>query len=73
MLKDLSKRRYVSPFLIAMVYAGLDDKNAALEWLEKAYEVREGALRTIKVDPKLDNLRAEARFQDLLRRVGLAP
>ncbi|MBI3678871.1 MAG: tetratricopeptide repeat protein [Acidobacteria bacterium] len=72
-LKDLSKRRHVSPFLIAIVYAGLDDREAALAWLEKAYDDREAALRAIKVDPNLDNLRAEARFQDLLRRVGLRP
>jgi Flp pilus assembly protein TadD len=70
-LKDLSKRRYVAPFDIALIYSGLGDKAQTLEWLEKAYEDHSQRLLWIKVDPRLDSLRGEPRFQDLLRRMGL--
>jgi TolB-like protein/Flp pilus assembly protein TadD len=70
-LKDLSKRRYVAPFDIALVYMGLGDKSRALEWLEKAYEDHSDWLAWIKVWPQFDSLRSEPRFQDLLRRLGL--
>ena len=72
-LKDLSKRRYVAPFDIALVYVGLGDKAQALEWLQRAYEDHSFRLTWIKVDPRLDSLRGEPRFQDLLRRMNLAP
>jgi hypothetical protein len=70
-LKDQSKRRYVAPFDIAIIYVGLGDKAHALEWLEKAYEDHSDRLSWIKVWPQFDSLRGEPRFQDLLRRVGL--
>jgi DNA-binding winged helix-turn-helix (wHTH) protein/TolB-like protein/cytochrome c-type biogenesis protein CcmH/NrfG len=72
-IQDLAKRREVSPFWLAMVYVGVGNQNLALDCLEKAYQSREGALRNIKVDPRLDSLRLNPRFEDLLRRVGLAP
>ncbi len=72
-LKDLSKRRYVAPFDVALVYAGLGDKAQALEWLGKAYEDHSQWFVWIKVDPRFDTLRGEPRFQDLLRRMGLEP
>jgi eukaryotic-like serine/threonine-protein kinase len=72
-LKGLSKRRYVAPFDIALVYAGLGEKRQALEWLERAYEDHSFRVTWIKVWPQLDPLRGEPRFQDLLRRMGLAP
>ena len=70
-LKDLSKRRHVAPFDIALVYIGLGDKPQALGWLERAYEDHSQRLMWIKVDPRLDSLRGEQRFKDLLRRMGL--
>jgi len=70
-LKELSKRRYVDPFDVALVYVGLGDKAQEFEWLEKAYEDHSFNLTWIKVDPRLDSLRGEPRFQDLLRRMGL--
>ncbi|MBI3207359.1 MAG: tetratricopeptide repeat protein [Candidatus Solibacter usitatus] len=72
-LQELSKQRYVSGFLIAMVFAGLDEKDNAVELLEKAYEQRDAGLRAIKVDPKLDKLRTAPKFQALLRRIGFDP
>ncbi|MDQ3754320.1 MAG: hypothetical protein M3371_06260, partial [Acidobacteriota bacterium] len=70
-LKDLSERRYVSPYSVATIYIGLGEKEQALHWLEKAYEERNFELIWSKVEPRLDPLHADPRFQDLLRRVGL--
>lgn len=71
-LKDLSKRTYVSPDWIAIIYAGLGERDQAFVWLEKAYENHELPV-DLKVDPKWDRLRSDTRFAELLRRVGLAP
>jgi tetratricopeptide (TPR) repeat protein len=72
-LIELAKRRYVSPCSLAAIYALLGDKDAAFEWLEKAN--RDGAygILFLNVAPEWDGLRSEPRFQDLKRRVGLAP
>jgi tetratricopeptide (TPR) repeat protein len=70
-LKDLSKRSYVPPYNIAVVYAGLGDKDQAFAWLDRAYNDRSFYLTWIKVDPDLDSLRSDSRFADLVRRVGL--
>ena len=67
----LSARRYVSPYFMALIHAGLGEKSAAFKWLDKAYEERNEWLVWLKVDPKLDGLRDDARFADLLHRVGL--
>ncbi len=56
--------------LLARVYAALGDADAAFEWLEKAYERRSMNLTLIRVNPLLDPLRSDPRFQDLLRRIG---
>ena len=70
-LSNLSKRRYVDPFNIALVHVGLGDKARALELLEKAYEDHAMRLLYVKVYPQFDPLRGEPRFQDLLRRMRL--
>ncbi|RMG55013.1 MAG: hypothetical protein D6723_03670 [Acidobacteria bacterium] len=69
--KDRSARRYLSPYLIAIIYAELDERDRALKWLEKAYEDRSGWLVWLKVDPKLDRLRADPGFVEFLSRLGL--
>lgn len=69
-LVEQSKNRYVSPCGIAMIYAALGDKNEAFRWLEKAYEMHDGEVFNLKVEPRLDSLRAHARFQELLSRIG---
>ena len=68
----LSKRRYVPPFDIAVICTGLDDKERALEWLEKALDERSLEMIFLKVDPRFDRLHADPRFAGLLRRMGLA-
>jgi len=72
-LKELSKQRYVSPYLMAQIHAALGDIDQACAWLEKAYEERSGELCTLKVDPRNDPLRSAPRFQDLLRRMNFPP
>ena len=69
-LKNLSKRRYVSALEIALVYAGLRDKQAAFVWLQKAYDERARLPLFLKMDPAFDSLRSDPRFQDLLRRMN---
>jgi hypothetical protein len=58
---------------MAKVYAGLAEIDRTFEWLEMAYEERSEWLTWIKVDPKLDSIRSDARFLDLMRRVGFEP
>src|SRR5215471_6252842 len=53
---ELSKRRYVSSYHMAMIYAGLREKDQAFEWLEKAYQERSDLLVYLKVEPRLDSL-----------------
>ncbi len=72
-LRELSKRRYVSPFDSALVYIGLGDRERAFEWLEKALEDRSWDVMMLKVDPRFDHLHADQRFGNLLRRMGLEP
>ena len=56
---------------IATIYAGLDEREQALDWLEKAYEARDPLLMEIKAVPHLNPLRSEPRFQALLEKMGL--
>src|SRR2546427_953358 len=69
-LKELSKRRYVAPYWIAMIHVGLGEKDEAFAWLEKAYQERSWFLVWIKMDPQVDSLRSDSRFTDLMRRIG---
>jgi hypothetical protein len=70
-LMEQSKERYVSPFYVAIVYAGLTENDNALDWIEKAYKDRSNAIVFSKVDPQLDTLRSTPRFQSLLHRLAL--
>jgi TolB-like protein/Tfp pilus assembly protein PilF len=70
-LKELSRRGYVSPYHTALIYVGLGETDEAFAWLEKAYNDHYWMMAFLKVDPRLDPLRSDLRFQDLLRRVGL--
>jgi len=72
-LKDEAARRYVDPYLIAIIHAGLGEKDQAFVWLEKAFEERSAWMPWLKVEPKFDGLRSDRRFQDLMRRIGLTP
>jgi tetratricopeptide (TPR) repeat protein len=69
-LKEVVRDHRVGVYEIALIHAGLGEKDQALEWLERAYEERDGGMRYLKVDRSLDPLRSDARFQDLLRRMN---
>jgi tetratricopeptide (TPR) repeat protein len=69
-LNESSRRTYVSPFELAVIYVGLGRKNEALQWLEKAYADRSDLLIYLNVDPRLDNIRSNPQFVDLAHRVG---
>ena len=74
MLEDLrnpAKQKYVAPYFFAGVHIGLGENDRAMEYLEKSYEERSHWLIYLHIDPSMDGLRDDPRFQDLLRRVGL--
>jgi serine/threonine protein kinase/tetratricopeptide (TPR) repeat protein len=73
-LRDLlanSRHIYVSPYGIATAYAALGDKDQAFAQLEQTYAQRSQFIGFLKVDPELDSLRSDPRFQDLLGRMKL--
>jgi TolB-like protein len=73
-LNELSKHKYVSPIWRVKIYAGLEEKDKAFEWLEKAYEDHSiVSVGYIKTNPMFDPLRSDPRFSDLLRRTNLQP
>jgi DNA-binding winged helix-turn-helix (wHTH) protein/TolB-like protein/Flp pilus assembly protein TadD len=68
-LKSIGHERYVPPYAMALVYAGLGQHDSAFEWLEKAYEVRDVHLRDVAAqDPNWDDLREDPRFRRLVER-----
>src|ERR1043165_6018446 len=58
-LHKISEREHVSPYSVAIIYAGLGDKDRAFEWLEKTYKERGDGLVWLKVAPELDSLRGD--------------
>ena len=70
-LKRLSRGKYVSSYGIAIVHVGLGDTEQAFAWFERAFEERCQFMALIKVNPRLDSMRSDPRFQSLLQRIGL--
>ncbi len=70
-LRERSKREYISPYDVAVIYAGLRDTEHAFEQLEKAYDDRAGWMIFLNVEPMLDPIRSDPRFTALLRRMKL--
>jgi tetratricopeptide (TPR) repeat protein len=70
-LEDHAGQTYVSPFDIAVAYAGLGDHDRAFAWLEKAYDERTRPMPSLKVNPRLDPLRSDPRFAVLIERMKL--
>ncbi len=68
MLTGLSLDRFVPPYALALIHAGLQQKDLALQWLERALEARDVHLTFLVVDPKWDSFRSDARFAALLNR-----
>jgi len=71
-LEKVSQHEQVNPAIMLWAHLSVGDKEEALADLEKAYSEHFGILTTLKVEPAFDPLRSDPRFQDLLRRVGLA-
>jgi TolB-like protein/Tfp pilus assembly protein PilF len=70
-LRRLASPRAPSPFLMALVYVGVEDKDRAFEWLEKAFEARSWELPVLRMNPIFDPLRSDPRFSALVGRLGL--
>jgi TolB-like protein/Flp pilus assembly protein TadD len=68
-LLEMSEQRYVMAYWIALILTGLNEKDGAFHWLEKALKERSAMLSWAKVDPRIDSLRSDLRFADLLRRM----
>ena len=70
-LHALSNDRYVSPYDIAVIHAGLRERDEAFRWLQEALEQRSPWLGYANIDPQWDGLRDDSRFRELLKRIGL--
>ncbi len=68
--RKMSDQMYVPRFYTVCTYLGLGEKQKALDLLEQAYEERSSRLLSINVEPLLDPLRSEPRFQKLIRRMN---
>lgn len=71
-LNESAELRYVSPYDIAIIYAGLSEKEMALDWLERGYREHTLGLTFLKVEPAFNSLRDDPRLTNLLHRVGLS-
>jgi len=69
--KTAASKRYIPPTYFGILFAGLGDKDQALAWLEKAFQERADLLTWLNVEPMMDDVRSDPRFQDLIRRIGL--
>ncbi len=72
-LQERANREQVSDYGLAIIYAGLGEKDLAFAALGRAYQLRDEFLLMVGVDPFFDNLHSDPRFADLLRRMNLAP
>ena len=70
-LMELSKQKYVPPATIAVIYFSLEKNDQGFEWLNKAFEVRDGLLTWLKVHPFLDSIRSDPRYTALLRKMNI--
>jgi hypothetical protein len=70
-LDEQSRHSYVEPYQMAVLYASLKDNDQAFRWLQKACEEHSGLILLVKVDPFLDGLHSDARFTELLKKMGL--
>jgi tetratricopeptide (TPR) repeat protein len=69
--REIAKTQYVMSYHLALIYAGLGDRDKAFAELEKSFEAHDYLLPRIKVEPFLDPLRGDPRFKVLLKRLNL--
>jgi serine/threonine-protein kinase len=70
-LREIQKTQYVRTYYVAMIYAALGDKDNAFVELEKSFRDKDCYLPRARVDPFMDPLREDARFKDMMKRIGL--
>jgi TolB-like protein/DNA-binding winged helix-turn-helix (wHTH) protein/Tfp pilus assembly protein PilF len=70
-LKEESAHRYVNQYELGLIYVGLGQSDQAFQSLERAFREHSDMLVYLKVDPRLDSIRSDSRFADLIRRVGV--
>ncbi len=70
-LEELARQKYVAPYFLAGIHIGLGEYDRAIEYLEKSFEEHSHWLIYLHIDPSMDGLRDDPRFQDMLSRVGL--
>ena len=70
-LKEIEKTQYVRNYYLAMVYAALGEKDNAFAELGKSFRDKDCYLPRARVDPFMDPLREDARFKDMMKRMGL--
>jgi TolB-like protein len=69
--RDIIARRYIPPTYFGMLYAGMGDRDRAMVWLTKACAERADGLTWLAVEPMMDDIRADERFQEILEKLGL--
>jgi hypothetical protein len=69
-LEEKVRSKQASSFLPSVVYAGMNEKDKAFYWLERAFQERSNWLALIKVGRRMKNLHGDPRFDDLLNRIG---
>jgi hypothetical protein len=69
-MRRLSEQTYVDPYMMAVPYAGLGDRDNAIRLLTKAYEEHSAEMPQLKAEPFFDPLRSDPRFQELVRRMN---
>jgi hypothetical protein len=70
-LQAAANRRYIPAAYFAVLWMGLGDKNQALTWLDRAYQERSEHVLYLGIEPLVDPLRGDPRFEKLLEKIGL--
>lgn len=69
-LESVSRERFIPPCAMSLIHAGLRDRDTALDWLQRAYEVRDVHLIVVNIDPKWDAFRSDPRHRAVMTRCG---